>query len=375
MKKSKKYFALIMSCAIIITSIIATFPVQAATTDNMISISELENSAGAYLEDKASVMLSNNYSTNNVQTGFKTRTSNREKALIKAYRDRLAQKGETYSDYDTNLEILSQTVGDDGNLYVTAKETTMLTIAENNVETGYSANHTFVYEPSSNGWELIEDRQLEPTGLLPLYQANQFVYDYETTEPEVEVSANADDNVAEPEIEADTNKPAVMEENKISTQSGGYNYSAMASYLEKYWSNYNTAYRDFSGKGGDCTNFVSQALRAGGWEDKTGWYKNSNYWWYNSANQTYSWINVDYLGSFARSSGRCSMLDNVWKLRVGDFLQVKAANSTSKTHSMMVSYFSNGTPYFTYHTSNRYRRSMNQVLEDWSGGTYYAYRT
>lgn len=30
--------------------------------------------------------------------------------------------------------------------------------------------------------------------------------------------------------------------------------------------------------------------------------------------------------------------------------------------------------YKPYHTSNRYRRSMNQVLEDWSGGTYYAYR-
>ena len=50
---------------------------------------------------------------------------------MKAYRDRLAQKRlKTYKDYDTDLEILSQYIGDDGNLYVTAKETTMLTIAE-----------------------------------------------------------------------------------------------------------------------------------------------------------------------------------------------------------------------------------------------------
>lgn len=69
------------------------------------------------------------------------------------------------------------------------------------------------------------------------------------------------------------------------------------------------------------------------------------------------------------------MLDNVWKLRVGDFLQVKGKNSSSKDHSMMVSYFKNGTPYFTYHSNNRYRRSMNQVLSDWPGGTFYAYRT
>lgn len=69
------------------------------------------------------------------------------------------------------------------------------------------------------------------------------------------------------------------------------------------------------------------------------------------------------------------MLDNVWKMGIGDFLQVKPSNSDSKIHSMMVSYVSGGTPYFTYHTSNRYRRSMTQVLADWGDAAYYAYRT
>jgi hypothetical protein len=44
-------------------------------------------------------------------------------------------------------------------------------------------------------------------------------------------------------------------------------------------------------------------------------------------------------------------------------------------HTMMVSYVSGGTPYLTYHTSNRYRRSMNQVLADWGNAYYYAGRT
>lgn len=176
MKKSTKYFILTMSCIMICTSILAAFTLQASTAGDTISETELDSSAGIYLEDKISVMLSNNSQKNNLKSEFKTRTSDIEKSLIAAYRDRLAQKGETYKDYDTDLKILSQYVGDDGNLYVTAKETTMLTIAENNVETGYSANHIFVYEKNGNDWELIEDRQLEPTGLLPLYQANQFVY-------------------------------------------------------------------------------------------------------------------------------------------------------------------------------------------------------
>lgn len=348
-----------MSCIMICTSVLAAFPLQAYATSGTISETELDSSAGIYLEDKASVMLSNSTNKGNLKSGFKTRSSNTEIALMKAYRDRLAQKGETYKDYDTDLEILSQYIGDDGNLYVTAKETTMLTIAENNVETGYSANHTFVYEQNGNEWELIEDRQLEPTGLLPLYQANQFVYNGSDGSSEADVPIINENESDVPEIEASIIKPDVMEGDKVSTRSG-YNYQAMATYLEKYWSYYNPAYRSFAGKGGDCTNFVSQALREGGWADKSGWYKSSDNWWYNETNQTWSWVNVDYLGTFARSSGRCTMLDNVWKLRVGDFLQVKAANATSKTHSMMVSYYSNNTPYFTYHSSNRYRRSMNQ---------------
>ncbi|WP_330365327.1 amidase domain-containing protein [Shuttleworthella sp. MSX8B] len=154
---------------------------------------------------------------------------------------------------------------------------------------------------------------------------------------------------------------------------GGYNYTAMANYLEKYWSNYNSAYRRFSNT--DCTNFVSQALRAGGWKDKVGWYKNSNYWWYSNFNQSWSWSSVNYWGSFARNSGRTSHLNNVWYLGLGDVLQVKAKGSSQKNHTMMVSYVSNDMPYFTYHSRNRYRRSLKQTLGDWEGGTFYAYRT
>lgn len=69
------------------------------------------------------------------------------------------------------------------------------------------------------------------------------------------------------------------------------------------------------------------------------------------------------------------MLSNVWQLRKGDVLQVKPRGPNQKVHTMMVSYFNNNVPYFTYHSSNRYRRSLNQVLLDWQGATFYAYRT
>ena len=48
-----------------------------------------------------------------------------------------------------------------------------------------------------------------------------------------------------------------------------YNRSKAKAYIDTYWKNYNPAYPAFSHGGGDCTNFVSQVLYAGGmpWAD------------------------------------------------------------------------------------------------------------
>jgi hypothetical protein len=73
---------------------------------------------------------------------------------------------------------------------------------------------------------------------------------------------------------------------------------------------------------------------------------------------------VDHWASFALNSGRAYNLSSVWYLGVGDVLQPDRNGNGSKEHSMMVSYRSSGTPYFTYHSSNRYRRSLNLVLQD-----------
>src|SRR5579864_5666694 len=46
--------------------------------------------------------------------------------------------------------------------------------------------------------------------------------------------------------------------------SAGYSGAAAAAYADTYWQNYNPAWPSFANSGGDCTNFVSQALYAGG---------------------------------------------------------------------------------------------------------------
>lgn len=68
---------------------------------------------------------------------------------------------------------------------------------------------------------------------------------------------------------------------KFSIMSTTYDKLAATNYAETYAISPNTAYKDMSanGGGGDCTNFVSQCVRAGGGNnDTTGSYT----WWYNN---------------------------------------------------------------------------------------------
>ena len=372
-KQIKRSLSALLAIVLII-SLFANIPVSASELNDF-SLEIIYDTVGKELQEKVDILLTTEDKAD-AQTRETMYEVDSEEYLIAQYRERLAVKGETYNSSRTEFEVENQYTDEQGLFHVVVNEITFLTIAENGVETGYSARHELIYEKTNGVWHMLEDRQLEPTGLLPLHQAYQFVYGnengkmpYEEAERPITTSSSSD------EIIASIERPTNMIAEKVMTRSG-YNYSAMATYLETYWEDYNPAYRDFSGDGGDCTNFVSQALKAGGWEDDYGWYRSSDNWWYNSSNQTWSWINVDYLGEFARSSGRCTMLTNVWYLGIGDFLQVQPASSTSKIHSMMVSYRADGVPYFTYHTTNRWRRSMNQVLEDWgTDALYYAYRT
>ncbi|OKL46245.1 amidase domain-containing protein [Boudabousia marimammalium] len=296
-----------------------------------------------------------------------------EKA-VDNYRKKLAAMGETYSASHSTTTIDSIRKQPNGTVEAIATETTYLTIAGAGTETGYTARHQLTFAPSANGkWEIVEDKYLEPTGLLPLDEAESLVdptSDYFKAEKS---DSNPDFTGVTPASIERTTDSALSE--KATVMAGGYNYNAMANYLERYWSKYNPAYRSFHQKGGDCTNFVSQALRAGGWKDKYGWPRNANYWWYGFATQSRSWTSVDYWATFARASGRTKNLSNVWHLRKGDVLQVTKKKSNQKIHTMMVSYYHKGVPYFTYHTADRYRRSLKQVLIDWKGATFYAYRT
>lgn len=90
--------------------------------------------------------------------------------------------------------------------------------------------------------------------------------------------------------------------------STGYNGAAAAAYADKYWSSYNSAYPSFATSGGDCANFVSQALSAGGiamrqssaYSGDAAWYMNQtrpSKWSYST-----TWINAQHQNNFVLGS-------------------------------------------------------------------------
>jgi hypothetical protein len=148
--------------------------------------------------------------------------------------------------------------------------------------------------------------------------------------------------------------------------------SAAASYARTWASSTNPAYGRFSN---DCTNFVSQAMEAGGWSMITGSSycddrKKDSVWWFNpggctytacpwswcptvkSVNASYTWGGAQNLFDFVRTSGRGTAASKVRDLDVGDVLQMDFSGGGHIGHTMIVTNKTSSNLYLSYHTSD-----------------------
>ncbi|MFD4758921.1 amidase domain-containing protein [Streptomyces sp. NPDC058439] len=157
-----------------------------------------------------------------------------------------------------------------------------------------------------------------------------------------------------------------------------YNYGKIVSYADKYWKNNNKAYRTY---GNDCTNFVSQAMLAGGWGPKGGALiqRTSNkYWFYGPTTFTtsYTWAGAENWYWFAQKhSKRTKILPSVWNLAASDVLQADWDKNGNIDHTMIVTKRYQGTPYLTYHTGATHNKSLAKLLSDHKKTWWYAHRT
>jgi putative amidase-like protein len=75
----------------------------------------------------------------------------------------------------------------------------------------------------------------------------------------------------------------------VASAASAYDGAAAAAYADTYWQNYNPAWPSFANQGGDCTNFVSQALYAGGIAMRLSPPYSGNAAWYMLQNRKHRW--------------------------------------------------------------------------------------
>ncbi|MGW3665081.1 amidase domain-containing protein [Streptomyces sp. NPDC005141] len=298
-----------------------------------------------------------------------TRAEKAALSQLESRKARLASLGEKYSSANTTVS-LDRTRLKGRHATVSVTETTTLTYDEAKgsepKSTGFVAHHELTFKADHKGdWQLTGVRDTDDGVAVNQVATTPLVatpMTGDTTPPSATRSA--------------TTRPAPAKPKNFSAT--GYDYKAMAAYAAKYWKNYNPAYPDFNGEGagGDCTNFVSQSLKAGGWKHAPGYTNDFHKWFGNADIQSDSFVGVNEFSWFALSSKRVTSLANVYQADVGDVLQMDFNKDGSKDHTMIVTYRSpQGVPYVSYHSTNTYNRSVASVIASYPNAAYYAYRT
>lgn len=116
-----------------------------------------------------------------------------------------------------------------------------------------------------------------------------------------------------------------------------YNRIAARDYAYKYWSSYNPAYTSYKGNGGDCANFVSQCLHAGGIPTDTTWKADS-----------VSWIRASAVPSYMMNKGYATKTSYT-NATAGSF----AYTSSGAGHAVLVTINDGAKITYTAHTTDR----------------------
>ncbi|RYG71741.1 hypothetical protein EU245_13005 [Lentibacillus lipolyticus] len=162
--------------------------------------------------------------------------------------------------------------------------------------------------------------------------------------------------------------------NSSSDERFHYDRRAAVQYAERWWNSYNPEYRKFDV---DCTNYVSQCMRAGG-APMRGAPDRGSGWWYNDENWSYSWAVAHSLrwylsGSTTGLKGK--EMESASDLIPGDIICYDFAGDGRWDHNtIVVAKDPDGMPLVNAHTDNSRNRYWS--YEDslaWTPETQYKF--
>jgi hypothetical protein len=116
-----------------------------------------------------------------------------------------------------------------------------------------------------------------------------------------------------------------------------YDRAKAVAYAQRWALDRNPAYGDFSKMGGDCTNFISQCIHAGGasmnYTPNTGWYYNS------MSSRAPAWTGVEPLYRFLTTNsgkGPYAARATAGEMHPGDVVQLSFNDGGYFGHSLFV---------------------------------------
>lgn len=151
-----------------------------------------------------------------------------------------------------------------------------------------------------------------------------------------------------------------------------YNRQQAVEYADKYYTKYNSKYKDYNGIGGDCTNYVSQCIgdkeEGGGLAFDRTWF--CTYPKYSKAEGSRAFVNADAFKAYLVYSGRGRVIkrgtfseitkpteDNpigiVEKIQIGDLICYEKKGQIDH-FSIVTAKDSKGYPMINSHTTDRY---------------------
>lgn len=143
-----------------------------------------------------------------------------------------------------------------------------------------------------------------------------------------------------------------------------YDRLASKDYAQKWALSKNPNYYYFGEIGGDCTNFISQCLFAGGclmnYDYINGWY------YISQSDRSPSWTSVEYLQKFllrnTKNRGPFANISPLEFLEIGDIIQLKQGQSF--THTLFISQIDSENIYVCAHSDQALNRPLSSYFYD-----------
>jgi hypothetical protein len=285
--RNNRRLAAAITTAVATTLIISAQPAHSVAADTLTQAdtAHFQDVALNYFQERADLITgesgSKSHAFNSLDVGSTLRTQlARDAANIVELRERFDGADESYTDSDVTVTVEGIQLERDT---ATARVREVTRLFQGEHYEAYSIEHNLIFTRNPTGWRLDVAAVIGEGGLLPPTQT-QGEWKSVWSPPAIttpRVVAEAIDEVAADLPGATDLAPDLIEP----ASHRGYDKKAMAAYARKHALNNNSNYRRYDV---DCTNFISQAVRAGGWKMINSKYRRSDHRRWNYGKYTSS---------------------------------------------------------------------------------------